>query len=381
MVAEKLKLPFKVKNPILALGSQSKNTVCFARGNFAYLSPVHADLNNPRDFLNFEKGVRYFLKKNPKIIAHDLHPDYQSTKYALSLNAKRYTLYAIQHHHAHIASCMAENGMKNQKLIAVAFDGTGLGDDGNLWGGDFFICDYSGYQRKAHLRYIPLLGAEKAIWQPWRMACAWLYLIYKDRMFDLGIDFLKKIDKNKWPVIKKMYDSGLNSPLTSSMGRLFDAVASIVLNKTDVQSEAEAAIELEKKAAAFNRAAGSAGLRQAYSFKIKTQHKKYIIEPQPVINDIIAELKKGRPKEMIAFKFHDGLARAVRNTSLLLREETGINQVVLAGGVFQNKVLLSLALDLLYKEDFKVFYPQQLSGNDAGICLGQAAIANFKSRD
>lgn len=381
MVAVKLNLPFKVKNPILALGSQSKNSVCFARGNFAYLSFVHADLNNPRDFLNFEKRVKYFLKKNPKIIAHDLHPDYQSTKYALSLNAIRYTLYAIQHHHAHIASCMAENGLKNQKVIAVAFDGTGLGDDGNLWGGDFFVCDYSGYQRKAHLRYIPLLGAEKAIWQPWRIACAWLYLIYKDRMFELGIDFLKRVDKNKWLVIKKMGDFGLNSPLTSSMGRLFDAVASIVLNKTDVQSEAEAAIELEKKAAAFNRAAGSAGLRQAYTFKIKTQQGKYVIDPQSMFSDIITDLNGGQPKEMIAFRFHYSVARMIGKACLLLRKETGVNKVVLAGGVFQNKVLLNQALDLLYKEDFKVFYPKQLSGNDAGICLGQAAIANFKGRN
>ena len=244
----KIQLPFEIKKPILAMGSQTKNTLCFAKENFAYLGPVHQDLTNPGDFQSFQENVKYFLKKTPKIIAYDLHPEYQSTKYALNLYAIRYTLYAIQHHHAHVASCMAENGLKNQKVIGVAFDGTGLGTDNTLWGAEFLICDYKNFKRKAHLRQIPLLGGERAISEPWRLAAMWLYLAYKEKFLNLKIEFLKGINKNKWKILKDMYLKGINSPLASSMGRLFDAAASIVLEKYEARFEAEPAIELEKLA-------------------------------------------------------------------------------------------------------------------------------------
>jgi hydrogenase maturation protein HypF len=379
MKFKKISLPFRVKKPILALGSQTKNTVCFAKDNFAYLSAIHADLNRPGDLFDFEKTVKYFLKQRPKIIAYDLHPEYQSSRYAQDFLPSAYNLIPIQHHHAHIASCMIDNRLNNRKVIGVAFDGTGLGDDENLWGGEFFLCDYSHYERKAHLKYVPLIGAEQAIWQPWRVAAFWLYLIYKDKLFDSGIGLVKKIDKKKWSMLKKINDSRFNSPLTSSMGRFFDAVASLVFNKIKVRFEAEAAIELEEKAALFipREIGRRRKQRESYQFKIISHEGKYVIDPAPAIREIVLDLKNGQTREAIAYRFHFTIAEMIKKICLSLRKQTRINEVVLSGGVFQNKVLLRLSLDLLYKQDFRVFAAKELPSGDSAVALGQAAIANF----
>jgi len=372
MKLKKIKLPFKIKKPILALGPQTKNTVCFGEGNFAYLSPLHPDLSNPADSLSFEKTVKYFLQKHPKIIAYDLHPEYASTKFALSLPTA-YCLLPTQHHHAHIASCMAENGLNNQKVIGVAFDGTGLGSDNHLWGAEFLVCNYRGFKRAGHLKEIPLLGSEKAILEPVRVAAAWLYLIYKDKFFNLKFNWVKKTDKEEWRVLKSMYLSGFNSPLASSMGRFFDAVGSLVLGKTKVNFEAELAMELEKIATSYKW--------QATSYKFKIIHYKdgYILDPLPMFREIIKDLKAKKPEEKIAYRFHLTVAEMIRKMCLILRKDNKINNVILSGGVFQNNLLLCLALDLLYKEDFKVFTHKDLSCNDSSISLGQVAVANFGS--
>jgi hydrogenase maturation protein HypF len=370
MKLNKIKLPFKIKKSILALGPQTKNTVCFGEGNFAYLGPLHPDLSNPRDFLSFEKTVKYFLKKHPKIIAYDLHSEYQSTKYALNLTPNIHHLIPIQHHHAHIASCMAENNLGNEIVIGVAFDGTGLGSDNHLWGAEFLVCNYRDFKRTGHLKEIPLLGGERAILEPARIATAWLYLIYKDKFLNLNFDWVKKTDKKKWRVLKNMYLSGFNSPLASSMGRLFDAVGSLVLGKAKVNFEAELAMELEKIATSYKWQAAS------YKFKIIKQKDGYILDPLLIFKEIMGDLKAKEPKEKIAYRFHLTIAQMVRRMCLVLRKENKINKVVLSGGVFQNNLLLCLALDLLYKEDFKVFTHKELSCNDSGISLGQVAVAN-----
>ncbi|MDP2923534.1 MAG: hypothetical protein Q8O30_07460 [Candidatus Omnitrophota bacterium] len=367
----KIRLPFALKRPILAFGSQTKNTLCFAKGNFAYLSRLHPDLSTPRDFSKFEKDAKYFLKKNPKIIAYDLHPEYQSTKYVQSSKFKVQSLQSIQHHHAHIASCMADNGLKNQKVIGVAFDGTGLGDDGRIWGAEFLVCDYKNFTRCAHLKEIPLVGQDMAILEPWRLAAIWLYRIYKERFLNLGINFVKGINKKEWQVLKNMYLSDFNSPLAGSMGRLFDAVASLVLAKYKVKFEAELAMELEKIATGYRlQAAG-------YKFQIIKSKDKYILDPSLMFKEIISDLKARQAKEKIAYRFHLTVAEMAREMCIILRKETRINKVVLSGGVFQNNLLLSLILDLLYKKDFQVFAQKNLSCNDSAISLGQAAIANF----
>jgi len=377
----KIQLPFKIKRRVLALGSQTKNTICFAQDKSAYLSCIHADLSNPQDFLNFEKEAKYFLRKHPKIIAYDLHPEYQSSKYAQKIYAIRNTQYAMQHHHAHIASCMVDNGLKNQKVIGVAFDGTGLGSDNRLWGAEFLVCDYKNFTRCAHLKEIPLLGQDMAILEPWRLTALWLYLAYKERFLNLEINFVKGIDKNKWKVLKNMYSSGFNSPLASSMGRLFDAVASLVLAKYKVKFEAELAMELEKIAMryALPAGAGEASCAVRYKFKIIKNKDKYIIDPLPMFKGIVQDLKTGQPKEKIAYRFHLTVAQMINKICLRLRNQNKINKVVLSGGVFQNKILLCLSLDLLYKQGFKAFVHKELSCNDSGISLGQAIIAGARS--
>jgi len=325
--------------------------------------------------------MKYFIAKNPKIIAQDLHPEYQSTKYIQQLSASagggsalggiRYTLYAIQHHHAHIVSCMAENRLKNQKVIGVAFDGTGLGIDNTLWGGEFLLCDYRDFKRLAHLREIPLLGQEKAIQEPARLAAAWLYLIYKDRFLNLDIGLVKKIKRPEWRVLKNMYLSRFNSPLTSSMGRLFDAVASLVLERTKVAGEAELAIELEKIAKRYALNA------LPYKFNI-IKKEVYIIDPLPIFKGIISDLKARETKEKIAYRFHLTVAQMIREMSSLLRKKTRINKVILSGGVFQNNLLRSLSIGLLYKDGFDVLTHKDLSCNDSAISLGQLAVANYR---
>lgn len=373
MKAEKIKIPFSMRKPVLAMGSQAKNRVCFAGGNCAYLSPLHPDLSNPGDLSNFQKDVKSFFKKQPRIIAHDLHDEYQSTKYALSF-LSRYRLTPIQHHHAHIAACMAENGLKNRKVIGVAFDGTGMGDDGRIWGGEFLICDYKNFVRKAHLQEIPLLGGERAISEPMRLAAIWLYLIYKDKFLNLkNIGLIKKISKNKWLALKSMYLSGLNAPLSSGMGRLFDAAAALILAKDKAGFEAELAIELQKTAADYSLEAKS------YRFNVLREKDKYILSPLPMFKEMIHDLTNGEPKGKMAYRFHLTAAEMIKKISLALRKETKINQIALSGGVFQNNLLLNLSLDLLYKEGFEVFTHKKLSCNDSGISLGQAIIANFRS--
>lgn len=371
MEIKKIELPFKARHPVLAVGSQLKNTVCLVKGNLAYLSPVHPDLSNPKDFSLFFRFVKYFLKKNPRALAYDMHPEYQSTKYALGLDAKRYTLAAVQHHHAHIASCMAENGLKNQKVIGVAFDGTGLGSNNQLWGAEFLICSYKNFKRAAHLKEVALLGGERAILEPWRLSAFWLYGIFGDGFLKLKIDFVKRIERKKWRVLKKMYLSGFNSPLASSMGRLFDAAAGLILARYEAEFEAELAIELEKLASGFG------SIANPYSFKIIKNKDGYIIEPSAIFKQIIQDLKKGEHKQKIAFRFHLTVAQMINKACLILRKDAQINKVALSGGVFQNNLLLRQTLDLLYKGGFRVFTHQKTSCNDSGISLGQAAIANF----
>ena len=371
MEEKKIKLPFKIKKSVLALGSQGKNTVCFAKGNFAYLSAIHQNLSDLSDFKSFEKDVKYFLKKRPNIIAYDLHPEYQSTKYALSLSTV-YCLLSTQHHHAHIASCMAENGMNNQKVIGVAFDGTGLGEDGTLWGAEFLVCDYKSFKRAAHLREIALLGGEMAIFEPWRLAALWLYFAYGDKFLKLNIDFVRKLDKKKWAVLKKMYLSGINSPLASSAGRLFDAAASLVLSKYKALFEAELAIELEKIAESWKPGVGS------YEFKILKDNSGYIIDPKPMFKQMIMDLKSKQVKAKISYKFHYTVSEIIKDTCAIIRQDSGINKIVLSGGVFQNKLLTRLCSSALLKSGFNVFKHELLSCNDSSISLGQAAIVNYK---
>ncbi|MFH0738544.1 MAG: hypothetical protein V2A59_01620 [Candidatus Omnitrophota bacterium] len=372
METKKINLSFTSKEPILAVGAQSKNTLCFIKGEDACLSPLHPDLSDPGDFASFKSDLEFFLKKKPKIIACDLHQGYQSTDYALRNLSSAYKIITLQHHHSHIAACMVECGMKNQKVIGIAFDGTGLGDDQTLWGGEFLICDYRNYVRVAHLKEIPLLGGSQAIREPWRLAAAWLYQIYKDRFLELSNGFTRGINKKDWRILKKIYSLGFNAPLASSMGRLFDAIASLILKKYKADSEGDLAVELERKALCHN------GEVKGFVFSIRKTKRGYIIDPAPVFKGIIDGLKNKEEPQGLALRFHLGVAQMIKSLALTLRKETGINRVALSGGVFQNRLLLKESKELLYKEGFEVLLHKELSCNDSSISLGEAAIASFR---
>ncbi|MGA7145808.1 MAG: carbamoyltransferase HypF, partial [Desulfobacterales bacterium] len=241
-------LNLKFQEDVLACGAELKNSFCLGKDNFAFMSHHIGDLENLETLTSFEEGIEHLQRIfniSPTLVAYDLHPDYLATKYALAL--KDIPKIGVQHHHAHIVSCMVENEIEGE-VIGVSFDGTGYGTDGGIWGGEFLICDYSEFKRVGHLEYIPLPGGEAAIKEPWRMAASFLYKIYRDNMFDLDIDFVRQLDRQKWATIQKMIDNNINSPLTSSAGRVFDAVSALVGIRNKIYYEGQAAIELEMAA-------------------------------------------------------------------------------------------------------------------------------------
>jgi hydrogenase maturation protein HypF len=362
-------LDIKIKHPGMGFGAQTKNTVCLLHSGNAVFSRQHPDLGVLDDRREFEKDVRYLLKKAKPVLGCDLHPRYYSTEFGRSLkNGLR--VVPVQHHHAHIVSCMAENGLKNQKVIGVAFDGTGLGPDRTLWGGEFLVADYRGFKRAGHLMYVPLPGGESAIRHPGRLALLWLYLAFGERFKKLKLKLVEEVS-GEWPVIKKIYTGGFNCPPTSSMGRFFDACSSIILGRSSADMEAELPQELERRALSARQKNGP-----GFPFIIRNAGGLPVIDPLPVFRACVNSLlTKERPEE-IAWNLHYTVAKMVSGTCLHLRRKTGLNRVVLSGGVFQNKVLLKTSRELLYEKGFTVLTHGRTYCHDAGISLGQAVIAS-----
>jgi hydrogenase maturation protein HypF len=365
-------LDFELKE-VLALGGELKNTISFSKENYVFLSQYLGDLKSV-ETLNFLKKSITSLKKmfriNPEIIACDLHPDYLSTQYAEEIGAKKgLKVVKVQHHHAHIASCMAENNIK-EKVIGVAYDGTGYGDDGNIWGGEFLLCDLKEYIRVGHLKYYPLPGGDKAIMEPWRMAYSYLYSIYGPRAKKIDIDFNRRMDYDRLSIIEKMIDKNINSPFTSSCGRLFDAASSLIGIRDEISYEGQAAMELESFCAS--------GIKERYNFYICKEGDEFIIDPQGIFIDIIKDLKEGIDKKVMAAKFHNTVAEFTLNLCGKIRENTGINKIALSGGVFQNRYLTEKIIFLLEKDDFQVYTQRKVPPNDGGISLGQAVVAGSK---
>ncbi|MBU0548727.1 MAG: hypothetical protein KJ838_00145 [Candidatus Omnitrophica bacterium] len=371
-----IKLPFKVKKAILATGADIKSSLACAYGSSAFISETINDLQVPENFKRFKRQLSLFpasIGCMPRIIAYDKHPEYFSTKYILKLRRDKFSklrFVPVQHHHAHIASCMLENGLKNQKVIGVAFDGTGLGEDQKLWGAEFLIADYSNFKRAAHLRYIPLLGGQKAILEPWRVAAAWLYSCFGKKFLDLDLDFVKGINKKNWQVLEKIWYNNFNSVQASSIGRLFDAVGALVLGIHKVKFEAEAAISLEQLVRP------EFTLKRGYSFSLKNKGGVLIIDPVLVFKQITADLLSGISKEEISARFHLTVARMVRRVCLKIRKDNGINTVVLSGGVFQNKILSGLSANFLEKEGFRTLTHKLMPCSDLSLSLGQVAVAS-----
>lgn len=353
--------------PILACGAELKNTICLTKDDRAFLSQHVGDLENLATYEFFQLTIRHMrriLDINPEIIACDLHPDYMSTRYAMEQDKVEKA--QVQHHHAHIVSCMAENKL-NGDVIGLAFDGTGYGTDGAIWGGEILVADEEIFMRKAHISYVPMPGGEAAIKEPWRMTVSYLYDAFGQKFKTLRLPFLNKFDEKKVKIIAEMIEKKVNSPDTSSLGRLFDAIAAICGIRNTVHFEGQAAIELEM-------AAGEK-TDEIYDYEW-TSGDVYRILPGPVIRGIVKDIENGVHTCKISSKFHQTLVRLFSDLCETIRKETELKRVVLSGGVFQNSLLLTGLSEALEKKNFKVFTHRLVPANDGGISLGQAVIAN-----
>jgi hydrogenase maturation protein HypF len=358
--------------PLLACGGQMKNTFCLARGEHAFLSHHIGDLDDSRTYGAFVEGIAHFqrlLGITPAAVAHDLHPGYLSSQFARSLPGLPHI--AVQHHHAHIASCMVENNCE-APVIGVAWDGTGYGTDGRLWGGEFLVATYAHCERLAHLEEVPLPGGEQAIRQPWRMAVAYLYRAYGEAMADLGLAVTRRLDSQTWRIMHQMLAREINSPLTSSAGRLCDAIAALIGLRHEARYEAQAAMELEMIAGETPA--------PAYPFGIRRTDRPMVVETQGIITGVVADLQTGQGASYIAAKFHSTLAEIILETCRQIRGMTGLARVALSGGVFQNMRLLTEAVSRLTQDGFAVYTHSQIPPNDGGIALGQIAVANAMLR-
>jgi hydrogenase maturation protein HypF len=353
---------------ILAVGGELKNTICLTRRNLAFLSQHIGDLENIESFDFFCNAVTYLsriLEIEPEVIAHDLHPDYFSTKWALTQKGVR--LVGVQHHHAHIAACMAENRIDG-RVIGLSLDGTGYGTDGQIWGGEVLIADYASFERAAHFAYAALPGGATAIREPWRMAVSYLAQTFGEDFLGLDIPFVQKLERGKAELILRMMAQRVNSPLTSSCGRLFDAVAALIGIRQEVSYEAQAAIELEMSARSSNETDG-------YPLAIRREDARWQIDTAPLFGAIVEDLRRKVCAETISRRFHNGLVETLMRLACLLRQESMINRICVSGGTFNNLLVFEHLVRKLESQGFEVFTHSEVPAGDGGLSLGQALVA------
>jgi hydrogenase maturation protein HypF len=322
--------PQSFAKPILACGGHYKNAFCLCKDRYAFMSQHIGDLENYETLTSFREGVEHFqnlFEIQPQVVAYDLHPDYLSSQFARELPGVEKV--EVQHHHAHIASCMAEHGLKNDSVIGVAFDGTGYGADGAIWGGEFLLADYADFVRAAHLEYISLPGGDAAVREPWRSAAAVLHHVYGKEMEKLEIDFSSRLDSKRWSILKQMIQKNVNSSSSSSMGRLFDAVASLLGIRDVIHYEGQAAVELEQIA--------DENCDESYDwcgvsgdFPITIGIRKLI---RAIVDDIVGRI----PVPRIACRFHNSVAEMTVSVCDQIRQKTDVDRVVLSGGVSQRR--------------------------------------------
>ncbi len=322
-------------------------------------------------FKNTLKHFSHLFSFEPDIVVYDLHPEYFTTKYINEIVPSECKKIGIQHHFAHLVSCLLDNGITNSKknFIGIAFDGTGFGEDGNLWGGEFFVFNFKSYKRFGHFKYTKMPGGEIAIKEPLRMSISYLYELNNDKIFE---KLLQKEDSKKIENIIRLIKNNINTPLTSSVGRLFDGVSALLDICKTADYEGEPAVLLE------NVISYKYKLEKNYSFQIRKEKDMYIIDYRKIIEGIIKDLKRKESIESISIKFHNTIAKIILNVSKLLRNDTGINEVVLSGGVFQNRYLLNKSVEILEESKFKVLYHREIPPNDGGISAGQVIIGNYR---
>jgi len=347
---------------VLALGPHLKNTIAFSLEERVFVSQHIGDLDTRESFLTYKKTVEDFLSLyqfEPDIIACDLHPRYLSTQFGEKFSLERgKPLIKVQHHHAHIASCMAENELEG-RVLGISWDGTGYGLDGSIWGGEFLLASFGKFERVGNLKVFPLLGGEKSVKEPRRVALGLLFELYGEETFSLKLPTTEAFEKSEMEVLYKAWKEGIATPLTSSIGRLFDAVASILGIRQEITYEGQAAMELEFSS--------DEQISSSYPFEI-IEKERLIVDWRPLILELINEKN---PLPVKAAKFHNTLSLII----LSIAEKIGEGRVVLSGGVFQNKLLLEKSIEKLERRGFKVYTHQRVPPNDGGISLGQVLVA------
>jgi hydrogenase maturation protein HypF len=355
---------------VVAFGGELKNTFCLTKGNYAILSQHLGDLENYETMRFFEETLermKNVFKVTPRAAAYDLHPGYMSTRMALASGIGRQI--GVQHHHAHIVSCMAENHLRGS-VLGVAMDGTGFGTDGRIWGGEFLVADFAGFTRRAHLRNVLLPGGDAAVRQPWRMALSYLRDTFGEQIPDQLRRF-QGIDEKQVALVETMLDRRIQTVETSSCGRLFDAVAALLGLASEVTFEGQAAIALE--------AAAESGIDDRYEFEIE-EGESSVLDFRPVIVAIGKDIFSGRQRGEIAARFHNTLSAAIGAVCSRIASGEAVNRVCLSGGSFQNLYLLGRTVVELRRRSFDVFLHAQVPANDGGLSLGQAVVANEQLR-
>jgi hydrogenase maturation protein HypF len=360
-------LPVRVP-PTLAVGADLKNTMALADGKYAWLSQHIGDMDDLATLSAFDSAQRHLRALTgvaPEVIVADAHPLYRSTAWA-HRNAAGRPVRTVQHHHAHIAAVMAEHGLDGaQQVLGFAFDGTGYGPDGAVWGGEVLLADYKGYQRLAQLTYVPLAGGDVSVHRPYRMALAHLWAA--GLPWDADLPAVRACPDDERRVLARQFETGTGCVPTSSMGRLFDAVSALIGVRQVVAYEAQAAIELE------GLARSCAGGTTHYTFRIDQSGLPAVVDPAPVLAAVIADLRAGLPAGVIGARFHRAVAKLILD---LTTAEADTQTVALSGGVFQNALLLDLASSWLRDRGFEVLTHRRVPPNDGGIALGQLLVGN-----
>ena len=369
-------LPMQISTtalPTLACGTELKNTFCLVRDRYAFVSHHIGDLENQETLTAFEDAVRHYEKIfriKPQLLAADMHPDYLASRYARQRTTEEnLPLVEVQHHHAHIVSCMADNGLKqDEPVIGLAFDGTGYGTDGAIWGGEVLLANWEKFERLYHLEYMPLPGGEAAVRKPARMALSLVLQAGLDPE-DFPFPFHQSLDMEELAAVQNQVRTGFNTPKTSSVGRLFDGVAALVGLHQAISYEAQNAIDLETIADHVEQS--------GYDFPV--QNGEILVSP--VIRAIVEDLKHKVAPAIISARFHNGLTSCAVKVSVMIRARTGLCQVALSGGVWQNKTLIKQTIRALSAAGFEVFWPHKLPTNDGGVSLGQALVALAATRN